>query len=238
MTPSIAATGNLTGRSLTDMLRLSVFPEELSSLPAGSKDTASDAVDSALSASPTGPSDNLSSLPTAINNPASDAVARVPSASQTDLFEDLIKRLQAPPPELFGKISDYVFLTTGPDPVILAKGYKMPATLQVSRETRQQAATAYYQHNIFSFDSYGRIKQCVKSLLPEHRALIREIHYDTGTRMSPEGDPAHVASEVSQYGRMFALYRYFLWTHVLSPLGVGTSCVLKVGFISPQSPRA
>lgn len=91
-------------------------------------------------------------------------------ASSTD---DLAKRVQDLPRELFDVIFDFTF-TSGPSTVHVNKFYKCPSILQVSRATRTLTADAYYGNTTFSFENSLLMGQWLDAMEEKYVGRIRQ----------------------------------------------------------------
>ncbi|KAK6438926.1 hypothetical protein LTR95_004865 [Oleoguttula sp. CCFEE 5521] len=96
-------------------------------------------------------------------------------------------------------------LAPAPEPTVidLSKPYSAPPWLQVSRATRHAAAEAYYADSIFSAPDAKPAFAFLKSLDPEHRALIR--HFRLAPRNSRE--------TLRERAHSFVCLWHLLWFH-------------------------
>lgn len=91
--------------------------------------------------------------------------------------EQLRRRVQSLPAELFNLVLDFVFIPSGTAAVI-NRDYKQPSNLRVSRATRESLILDYYSNTTFAFrdgDS-NLLVTWLKSLSQAYRLAIRKVH--------------------------------------------------------------
>ena len=98
-------------------------------------------------------------------------------------MDDLQKRFDSLPPELRNMISDYTFCASSALQHITT-GYKPPSALQVSSVTRETFAASYYELTTFKASAQGLLRGWLLSLLPQHYAQIKTIHFDLSEALS------------------------------------------------------
>ncbi|KAK6431054.1 hypothetical protein LTR95_012790 [Oleoguttula sp. CCFEE 5521] len=96
-------------------------------------------------------------------------------------------------------------LSTTPEPTVidLSKPYCHPSSLQISRATRHAGAEAYYADKIFSAPDANTAFAFLRSLDPEHRALIRHF------RFAPRNSRVSLPERAHTFVRLWHL----LWSH-------------------------
>ena len=95
-------------------------------------------------------------------------------ATTDDTSDDLARRIQSLPSELYAEIFDLTF-TSSSTTVKVNSSYKPPSTLCVSRATRTNASSLYYAKFTFEFDAIDICETWVKLKSAEHVSLLNNL---------------------------------------------------------------
>ena len=91
-------------------------------------------------------------------------------------MDELTQRVQDLPGEVFNRILNLVF-TCQPGTYEVNANYKPPALLGVSSDTRLVFGTTYYSSSAFVFDDKELIGKWLNSIGPDHKTVMKEIHF-------------------------------------------------------------
>ena len=94
------------------------------------------------------------------------------------MTENLIRRVQDLPPELFDQIRDEVLSYEPPSPnangyhfIDVTKTFQLPSILQVDRASRDALSKAYFSEKVFRFYSNELFQKLIDSMCDKHFAL-------------------------------------------------------------------